>query len=233
MIRAVLFDLGDTLITSRGTLETFKAILHEKGVEVSLDDLAVAYERATAKFVSQRKDRRPPGARDFNEVYSEWNAAIVKELGLKKRGLGNYINERWFQVVGLQAYEDTVPVLGRLSAMGLRLGIVTNGYREEVDEILGIVGGSLKPSMFGVIVGRDTAEASKPDPRPFLHAAGALGLRPDEVMFVGDRYDKDYVGSQGAGMVPVLLLRGRRPPAEAPDNITKIQTLDELVGLIR
>ncbi len=233
MIRAVLFDLGDTLITARDTEETFQIILREKGVDVSLEDIRKAHAAATETFVKEHKDMRPPDARDFNEIYAKWNDAVVRELGLKKKGLGKYINQRWFQVVGLQAYDDSAPVLGRLSAMGLRIGIVTNGYREEIDEIFSIIGGPMKSRMFDVIVGRDTAGASKPDPRPFLHAAGTLGLRPDEVMHVGDRYDKDYIGAQGAGMVPVLILRGRKVPAGVPDDVTTIQTLDELVNLIR
>lgn len=233
MIRAALFDLGDTLITARDTEEAFRIILLEKGIDMSLEDIRKAHAKASKEFLKEHRDMRPPDARDFNEIYAMWNEAVVKELGIGKKGLGKYINKRWFQVVGLKEYDDTVTVLNRLSAMGLRLGIVTNGYREEVDEIFGIIGGALKSGMFDVIVGRDTAGASKPDPRPFLHAAGTLGLKPDEIIFVGDRYDKDYVGSQAVGMVPVLLLRGRKVPPGVPDDITKIQTLDELVNIIQ
>ncbi|MDD4307736.1 MAG: HAD family hydrolase [Thermoplasmata archaeon] len=233
MIRAALFDIGDTLITSRDTEETFRTILLEKGIDISPEEIGRAHAAATEKFIGERKDMRPPGARDFNEVYAAWNEAVIRELGIKKKGLGKYINQRWFEVVGLQAYDDAAPVLNRLSAMGLRLGIVTNGYREEVDEILSIIGDPLKTGMFSVIVGRDTAGASKPDPRPFLHAAGTLGLRPDEVIFVGDRYDKDYIGAQAVGMKPVLILRGRKLPPGVPEDITTIQTLDELTDLVR
>ncbi len=239
MIRCVLFDLGDTLITSLDTEEIFQHILREKGIEKSLEDIRDAHRKATATFLARHGDIRPTGAGDYNRVYAEWDSEVMKELGVKKKGLGKYINERWFGMAGLKAYDDSAPVLNRLSVMGLRLGLVTNGYREEVDAILESLAEAESPkktlsaSMFDIIVGRDTAGASKPDARPFLHAAGSLGLSPSEIIFVGDRYDKDYLGSQAVGMKPVLILRGRKLPAGAPKDISSIQTLDELIGLIR
>lgn len=238
MIRAVLFDIGDTLITSLDTEEIFQIILREKGIEKTADEIKEAHRRASAAFLARHGDIRPIATEDYNKVYAEWDDEVMKELGIKKKGLGKYINKRWFEMAGLKVYDDALPVLNRLSAMGLRLGIVTNGYREEVDSIFESLsakektGGRLRPEMFSVIVGRDTAGASKPDPRPFLHAAGTLGLKPDEIMFVGDRYDKDYLGSQAVGMVPVLILRGGTLPAGVPREITRIRTMDELVNLV-
>ena len=115
--------------------------------------------------------------------------------------------------------------------MGIRIGLVSNGFMEEVEYVMGKV--SLDKSLFSIIVARDTADAAKPDPRPFLHASGSLGLKPDEVIFVGDNFHKDYEGSQGAGMAPVLILRGRKLPANVPEDITTIQTLDEVMNFIK
>ena len=236
MIRAVMFDIGETLITSLETEKVFQLILEEKGIKKGLAELKKAHEKATREFLKKHKDLRPPKAKDFNKIYAEWNDLIMKELGLKQKGLGAYVNKRWFEVAGLKVYDDSAPVLRRLSGMGLRLGLVTNGYKEEIDDILAILNkkksSGLEMEMFGAIVGRDTAGAAKPDPRPFIHAAGSLGLKPDEVLFVGDRYDKDYVGAQGAGMVPVLLLRGKPVPPEAPRNINTAETLDEIIKFI-
>jgi putative hydrolase of the HAD superfamily len=239
MIRGVLFDVGDTLITSLDTEDIFHLILKEKGIDKSPKEIREAHKRATLKFLKRKGDIRPPGVKDFNQVYATWDDEVMKELGIKKKGMGKYINQRWFEFAGLKPFDDSATVLKKLSGMGLRVGIVTNGYREEVEVILESMANigkpeeRLKTAMFDVIVGRDTAGAPKPDPRPFLHAAGSLGLRPDEIMFVGDRYDKDYVGSQGAGMRPVLILRGKKLPAGVPNDITTIQTLDELVNLIQ
>jgi len=233
----MLFDIGETLITSLDTEEIFQLILKEKGIDRSLDEIKEAHRRASAAFLAKHGDIRPTASDNHNRIYVEWDDEVMKELGIKKKGLGKYINQRWFAQAGLKAYDDAAPVLKRLSAAGLRIGIVTNGYREEVDEIFDSMSKagrvSLKSSMFDVIVGRDTAGASKPDPRPFLHAAGSLGLRPDEVMFVGNSYSKDYLGSQAAGMKPVLILREGKLPAGVARDITRIKTMDELVDFIR
>jgi putative hydrolase of the HAD superfamily len=236
MIRAVMFDIGDTLITSLDTEKMFQLILKEKGIKKELAEIKKAHKKATAEFLKKHGDMRPPDAKDFNKIYASWNDLIMKELGLKQKGLGAYVNKRWFDVAGLKVFDDSAPVLRRLTGMGLRLGLVTNGYREEINDILAILNkkknSGLEKEMFSVIVGRDTAGAAKPDPRPFIHAAGSLGLKPDEVLFVGDRYDKDYVGAQGAGMVPVLLLRGKPVPAGTPKNINTAETLDEIIKFI-
>jgi putative hydrolase of the HAD superfamily len=236
MIRAVMFDIGETLITGLDTEKVFQLILGEKGIKKDLAEIKKAHKKATGEFLKKHKELRPPDAEDFNEIYASWNDLIMKELGLKQKGLGAYVNKRWFDVAGLKTYDDSAPVLRRLTGMGLRLGLVTNGYQKEVDSVLGTLNkkknSGLDKEMFSVIVGRDTAGAAKPDPRPFIHAAGSLGLKPDEVLFVGDRYDKDYVGAQGAGMVPVLLLRGKPVPPEAPRNINTAETLDEIIKFI-
>jgi FMN phosphatase YigB (HAD superfamily) len=43
-------------------------------------------------------------------------------------------------------------------------------------------------------------KALKPSPKGFLVAAEKLGLKPDQVLYIGDRYDVDAVGAQNAGM---------------------------------
>lgn len=243
MIRAVLFDIGETLVTSLESEEIHQIILREKSIEKTLEEIGDAMQRAAGPFSDSRKKNKLMSI-DLDLFYTEWDSEVYKALGLKNhRVLGKYAHKRWFDLAGLRLYDDVMPVLNRLSAMGLRLGIITNGYFEEAKDVMERVNRTyikgelrmlgLDKGTFSVVVGRDTTGAEKPDPRPFLHAAGTLGLRPDEVMHVGDRYDKDYIGAQGAGMVPVLLLRGRKPPADAPDDITKIHTLDELIGLIR
>ncbi len=232
MIKAVFFDLGETLITSNEVYDTYQLILKEKGIDAELEDIGKAHKEATKQFLAEQKRPRKTKYQDFNDIYAEWNQAVVEKMGIKNKGLGKYISQRWFDAVELREYDDAATVLGRLSGMGIRVGLVTNGFEKEVQAILDKIDGKLKSSLFEIIVGRDTAGAGKPDPRPFIHAAGSLGLRPDEVVYVGDSYKNDYEGSQGAGMKPILILRGRKPPSEAPDDITTIQTLDEVMNFI-
>ena len=47
--------------------------------------------------------------------------------------------------------------------------------------------------------------AFKPYPKGFLHACTLWGLRPEEVLYVGDRPEVDAVGALNAGMPCVIL----------------------------
>jgi len=230
MIRAVLFDLGNTLIYNEPPEDVQKRILASKGIKKTQKQIKKALEVAEKHFYDKFGNTRPVNM-TLDEFYIEYDRMVLEELGVKDKKLAKHVHNVWFDEVELKAHDDAPVVLNRLSAMGLRLGMVSNGYVEELNFIMKQVG--LPANLFSVLVGRDTVGVPKPDPRPFVHAAGSLGLRPDEVLFVGDDFFKDYEGSQGAGMMSVLILRGKKPPAEAPDDITKIQTLDEIMNLIQ
>lgn len=227
MIRAVLFDLGETLVFHDPAEEVHQKILAEKGIKKKPKDIKKAMDKAEAEFFKNKKAE----TWDIDKYYIEYDTIVLKHLGIKDKKLPKHIHKVWFDNVEMELFDDTKPVLNRISAMGIRIGIVSNGFMEEVDYFMKKV--KLDKSLFSIVVARDTAGAGKPDPRPFLHAAGSLGLKPEEVLFVGDSFHNDYEGSQGAGMKPVLILRGRKPPAEAPDDITTIQTLDEIMNLIQ
>jgi HAD superfamily hydrolase (TIGR01549 family) len=231
MMKGVLFDIGETLLTNLESEKINQLILNEKGIKKTLKQIRTATGKAEKEF-GKRHAGRKLLAMELDEFYIEWDTEVYTQLGLKNaKKLGKYAHKRWFEVAGLKAFDDAVPVLDRLSAKGLRLGVVTNGYHEEAKSVLSMV--AVPENLFSVIVGRDTAMALKPDPRPFLHAAGSMGLRPDEVLFVGDDYVKDYEGAQGVGMNPVLLLRGKSVPPGTPKDINIVQTLDEIVNFIQ
>ena len=230
MIRAVLFDIGETLLTSEEPEEVHRMILAEKGIKKKTKDIKKALDVGGKKFIEEH-GRAKVRKMDLDKFYVEFDYFVLKELGIDDKKLAKYIHERWFEVINLEVFDDVKPVLNRLSAMGLQPGLVSNGFYEEILYVLEASG--LDKNIFSVIVGRDTAGAGKPDPRPFLHAAGSMGLRPDEILFIGDKFDKDYEGSQGAGMKPVLILRGRKLPAGVPDDIITIETLDEIMDLIQ
>ena len=226
MIRAVLFDIGETLVYHEPPEDVHQKILADKGFKKKPKDIKKGIEKAEAKLSKTKK----AGKMEIDEYYHEFDMLVLKHLGIKEKGLAEYIHEVWFDNVEMHLFDDCLPVLNRISAMGIRIGLVSNGFMEEVEYVMGKV--KLDKSLFSVIVARDTTGAAKPDPRPFLHGAGSFGLRPDEVLFVGNDFIKDYEGSQGAGMTPVLILRGKKLPADAPEDITTIQTLDEIMNLI-
>ena len=54
--------------------------------------------------------------------------------------------------------------------------------------------------LFDVALSAETVGRLKPDPAPFRALADALGVDPQEVLYVGNSYKYDVVGSKSAGM---------------------------------
>jgi len=65
-----------------------------------------------------------------------------------------------------------------------RIGLQTHGLAAHVDA--------------DAVVGRDTVNARKPDPKPLLSAVEALGADPADVLFVGDS-ESDELTAERAG----------------------------------
>ena len=115
----------------------------------------------------------------------------------------------------------TSEALDRLRAAGLRLGIVSNsdGRVEEALEAAGI------RDRFDVIVDSALIGVEKPDPAIFRAALTALGVAPEEAVFVGDLYDVDVVGARAAGIEAVLLVTDAAGPGP------QCRRVDSLVAL--
>jgi len=94
-------------------------------------------------------------------------------------------------------------------------------FLKERLEALGVIRGSNV-----LLYGPESFGAQKPAARPFIHIAADFGVRPEEVLVVGDRNDTDGLGAFNAGMRYFSLETGRRryfrldpyrrPPKEEP-----------------
>jgi HAD superfamily hydrolase (TIGR01549 family) len=129
-------------------------------------------------------------------------------------------------------YPDVVPALTALRAAGLRLVVAGNQPAQALD--------ALKAMDLPVDEIRNSAElgVEKPAPEFFAAAADLAGVPVREVAYVGDRIDNDVLPAAAAGLVPVLLRRGpwgylhaRRPEAARATIIDSLLELPRvLVG---
>jgi putative hydrolase of the HAD superfamily len=73
----------------------------------------------------------------------------------------------------------------------------------------------------------------KPRREAFLQTADAMGVAPQEVLFIGDTFALDVVGAKGVGMDAVWFDRQKTPPdleAAKPDYvITRLRDLLEIL----
>lgn len=94
------------------------------------------------------------------------------------------------------------PVLGRLRAMGLRLGVATNDSEAPARaHVAGVL------DLLDFVAGFDSGWGSKPGPGQCLAFAEAVGLEPGACAMVGDSLH-DLAAARAAGMVAVGVLTG-------------------------
>ena len=79
------------------------------------------------------------------------------------------------------------------------------------------------------VVSADTVQTYKPHREIFDEALRVSGHTPGEVVHIGDSYDTDVVGAHGAGIRPVLLLRGH---SRRHDDVDTADSLEQALDLI-
>jgi len=182
-IRAVFFDLDDTLCNTIGTREArarraFEALRRERP---NLDGDA---------FVSRVME--PAGPLLVRGV-----PAVVNELGLALTPGGRDALALWY-FVGcaemlrpIDGVPETVAALGR----DYTLGIISNGDGPLQRAKLDALGLGIEHVVISAEIG-----CEKPDPRIFRHALSLAGVGAREAVFVGDRLDVDVGGAKASGM---------------------------------
>lgn len=226
MIRAVLFDLGDTLwhFPNMPPAEARLARSAEK-VEAALRGwgLCDGVDCALLARDVQEADWRQTVAAYQSHCRSPHFPTLVREAAAT-RGLRlteARALELWHAwnvggaFLGRELFPDSVPTLRRLKEQGYRLGTVTNRS----------LGGPLfmeELRSYGMLDLFETFAIScddgwlKPAPQLFRKALDELGVRPEETVMVGDSLRADVAGAKALGMVAVW----KRPPNPAPEQAT-------------
>jgi len=219
----VLFDLGDTLVHMHSE-ETFQKILEGHGIVKPFDEVKQAMIKGGKEFDIDKHCNLPA-----HEFYTQWNILELKHLGItdktKARKLAEDVDYQWFEFAKIRVYPEVKKTLQKLKQMGLKLGIVTGGYEEDVEKVLPKAG---LEEFFHVYVGVNTTGKRKPHPSAFKHAVKHLGVKPNETVFVGDNYEADYLGAQNAGIIPVLIKREGSPATD----VRTIRRLDEIFKVL-
>jgi putative hydrolase of the HAD superfamily len=211
-LRAVIFDLGGTLMFERASWDSITARadealtnhLREQGMELNLSTFPREFRKRLDSYFKKRE-------KDLLETsYSFVLREVLTDKGYREvpdRVIRGAL-DRLFAITqtNWMLENDTLPTLQKLEADGYRMGLISNaGDDEDVQQLARRFGIA---QFFDFILTSAACSYRKPHPRIFEIALSNWYFLPSEAVMVGDNLDADVRGAQRAGLYAIWL--GRR-----------------------
>jgi len=220
MIKAVLFDLDNTLID----FSKFK----KKAVQAAAKAMVTAGLKADSRKLARRLLGYYYGygieSDDAFETFLRKEFKCV-DYRVLAAAVNAYLHEKY---VHLKPYPGVLETLRKLRKRGLKLAVVSDGLRLKAWMRLNAAG--LDQYFDAVITHEDTGE-KKPHKAPFLEACRRLKVKPKECLMVGDWPERDIQGAKALGMATVWASYGSAHSGcrQADYNVSG---LEDILGII-
>jgi putative hydrolase of the HAD superfamily len=225
MIRAVLFDLDDTLVDTSRLAEIARKNAVENMIRHGLPvDFDTAYK-------------------ELLELINEYGSNFGKHFDYLLRRLDLPQSPKWI-AAGVIAYHNTKiaylrsvrgarKVLLELKREGYKLAVVTDGDPvKQWEKILRLD----FDEYFDEVFISDYLGVKKPHPKIYMKALRKLGVKPEEAVMVGDRLYSDIYGAKEVGMFTIWFrygkYRDRELEYEEYADFT-VEQLNEILEIIR
>jgi len=237
-IKAALFDLGETILNF-GKINATR--LFRQGARLSYDYLKSCGQHVGGFEYYCWRNLIALRIRNIiaNITKNDFNsAAFLRSHGTKKGiklDAGQWKHYAWLWYEPLRKISTTEPeikqTLAALKKAGLKLGIVSNTFvnGSSLDKHLEQVG---ILDFFQTRVYSYEFDFRKPDLRIFKIAAERIGEAMENILYIGDRIDKDTKPALKLGMKAVLKTAYTNNGKNTPDGAYKINHLSELPALV-
>jgi HAD superfamily hydrolase (TIGR01549 family) len=229
MIKAIIFDFGQTLVDSASGFRTAEKEAQDKlfanlGLTIREDFMKV-YRRLRKEFHEQSNFSRKSL---FHEVYFYYCLAPDEKL------LDQWESEYWETVkANTYLFPEAGQVLESLNQK-YKIALITNTQGQKT-------AGNHRISLFPeleqffkvIIVAGEGGIPPKPDAEPFRRCLEQLQTAPSEAIYVGDDYRIDICGARDAGLHPVWLQHHsvQRNWPEVQTLVPVITGLEQLLDL--
>ena len=217
-ICGILFDYGNTLVRVRDGSTVLQESLADVGHVIDSSVASMGME-ALKEHWHKHYASLPRGQRWTEDIrldcYETAFSAI--SLGGDLAAIARGVDHRWASHEKEGLYDDVKPTLEILDEMKLSLGILSqtkmtgSQLREELKSFL-------ISRYFPVVLTSEDLGYDKPDPRFFHEGSRLIGLKNEQLWYVGNRYHEDVVGARNAGITPVLI--ERRPRHKSRDCVS-------------
>lgn len=243
-VRGVIFDMGGTLLrynapgatweeTEKAGVRPVYALLREAGYSLPPEEeaLARAWQHALDVWgniatadVSDLKLHR-----QMRRVAALWGLPDLPDDLVERAGLA-YMGAIQAHVCPLEGAAETLATLRR---RGLRVGLISNTHWPGHYHLDDLKRFGLLPHLEHLIFSADV-EAWKPGSEIFALSLRALGLAPQEAVYVGDSLYFDVWGAQQAGLRAVWIEQRHRwmPDGLQATPDATIQALPQLAAIV-
>lgn len=230
-LRAVLFDIDDTLFsTTRFAQAARRNAVHamvETGLDLPEEVVLKELEEVLSEFTSNYDHH-------FDQLLRRLRPKALENVNpalIVAAGVAAYHDTKFRE---LRPFEDVIPLLAALRAAGVITGIITHGWTiKQAEKIvrLGLVPHLDRRAVFI----SDQLGISKPNPKIYALALRDLGLQAPEAMYVGDSPSHDITPPKSLGMKAAWAKRASRfqpgPKDAKPDH--ELADFGELRTILR
>jgi HAD superfamily hydrolase (TIGR01549 family) len=238
-LRAVLFDLGGTLMYERATWDAVNAraddaltnYLREQGLELNLSTFPREFRNRLRKYFTQREQ----------DLLETTYSFVLRDV-LKDKGYGDLpesiIRNALDQLFAITQTNwvpeaDALPTLQKLETDGYRMGLISNaGDDQDVQQLARRFGIA---KYFDFILTSAACSYRKPHRRIFELALSNWYFLPSEAVMVGDNLDADVRGAQSVGLFAIWI--SRRAGGRSEDQLSiqpdaSLSSLSELPSVL-
>lgn len=221
MKRAVLFDVGDTLILGHPKYWLWP-VLKKHGLAEKADMTRLRQATLDAYTHYAENHMQATDIDSALEFWGRFHRELLGGIGLGDHAetIAGYLHDNWQSAHVWPLTPGAKEVLGTLKDKGYKLGVVSNW-----DWTLpGVLRATGLDGFFDYVAASALVGVAKPDPRIFELVLGELEVEPDQAIHIGDSED-DVNGATAAGVEAVLF----DPYQQNPQALQDLRGLVEIV----
>jgi putative hydrolase of the HAD superfamily len=235
-IKAVLFDMFDTLMIIEKDHEFYPPSIHRMYQYLHKQGIDVSFEKFQDTYIEVRDQLYAKADLNWEEPHFNVRISeVLKKLGYNQSDTSPIVSaatnefcEEFMKYVRIDAEAEAT--LKELHEK-YKLGIVSNFAIPEC--VLKLLKAANIDRLFDAVVVSGAVNKRKPAAEIFKSTLKMLGVSAAEAVFVGDTMDADVEGSKAVGMYAIYIERRlQKPLAKNGPDIT-IKNLSELPAALR